>query len=317
MTAPIVWLPTRDALAARLALFPAGDFRAAAGFGILAALQSAGDFYDASNTTALRARITAEDAAHTTRMIAWRIDFGAILDTTDAEARLIEGRELAARTGESLEPRVGILADGTRYPLAPETAAALALPAGWDDEDEATAAVVLSTTGGSPVPIVRVRAGAAGREGNRLEVSVEDDPVATRFRLRVRLGGYVETWESLDATGRLDAPTTSSLLVGEIVQVGVGRPATATWAPMAGGAGRLVEAPDERLRRAALLPSSGPVERSVLELARRYLLDAWARKPVPPSALAGTASQLLRTRETALASAVAAAERALVVLPAP
>lgn len=317
MTAPIAWQPTRDDLAARLSLFPSGDFRAVAGFGILAALNAAGGFYDDTNTSALRALIDAEDDVHADLMDEWRAAFGEVLDTADAEARLIEGRELAARTGTSLTPRVGLLADGTRYPLAPENGAALALPGGWDEEDVATASLLLSTAGGSPVPVVLVRAQGVGREGNRLEVQVESDPVATRFRLRVRLGGYVETWESLDATGRLDAPTSESLLVAEVLQVGTGRPANAAWAPMAGGTGRLVEAAEERLQRAAALPSSGPVERNVLDLARRYLLDAWARKPVRPALLASTASYRLVQREAALASALAAAERALVVLPAP
>lgn len=317
MADPIVWQPTRDALAARLALFGAGDFRAVSGFGFLAALNGAGGFYDDQNTTALRARITAEDADYADRLDLWRGTFGDVLDATDAEARLLEHREFDARSGVTLEPRVGVLPDGTRYPLAWESGAALTLPGGWDEEVVATASRVLSTAGGSPVPVVRVAARFPGRQGNRLEVAVEDDAVATRFRLRVRLGGYVETWESLDATGRLDAPTDASLLVGAIVQVGTGRPATATWAAMAGGAGRLVEVPDERLQRAALLPSSGPVEQGVVAIALQALRDAWAAKPVPPAQFAGTASQLLAGREAALRSALANAERALLVLPAP
>ncbi len=307
MAAPIVWLPTFEALDDAVVALPSGDPRSVAGFSVLAALQGAGEFYDAANTSALRARITDEDTEYAAQLATWRTAVTATHALADRVARLLEQRALDAATGRALDPRVAALADGTRYPLTPEDAAALAVPGGYDDEATATAGRVLATSGGSPVPIVRVTARAPGREGNRLEVAVEDDAVGTRFRLRVRLGGYVETWESLDMTARMTVDASGSLLVSEVLQVGVGRPATAAYAAMTGGAGRVQESLVERMDRARLLPATGAVEKVLLDAARAQLVDAWARKPLDPSGVAGTAGRLLADLERALSGAMTAA----------
>ena len=319
MTAPSAWATVRALAETRLASLPSGDPRTRTLSAVLNLLVMAGAVCDERYTAANLARIAAECAAYATQSAGWRATVAPALALADRVAREPEQRQLVASTGVTLTPRLATLASGEQRPLAPEASAALSLPAGYDDEPTAPASLVLSTAGGSPVPIVRLTAKAPGREGNRLQARVDDVPgIAARFVLRVRLGGYEQAWEPLESLapwGSNDVRS-ESLLLAPLTQVGLGRPATMTWTSFSGGTGLVREGVEARARAALSFPATRTTDRRLMENALRAFVSAWARKRSHPRLHAGTVTNRLADAEAQLVQAIANAEDTLVLLDA-
>lgn len=308
------WQTLRDAVIARRAAFAADDPRARVLLGAELKLTMQGGIYDAACTPATRIAAAAEAAHYDDEMAGWRATVGPLYALTDRVARELEAVQLAANTGLSLQPRVTARSDGRQSLLAPEVGAALAFPGGYDDEDDAPAALVLPTAGGSPTPVLRLVGLVPGREGNRLQARVDDVPgSASRFVLRVRLGGYEEAWKPLDTLSawRPKTPDESSRLVAPLQQVGLGRPATVGWTTFAGGRGRVREALDARADAAVALPAPSEADRQLMDTALRAARDAWDYKPTPPAQRAGTATARVAAAVAGLADAMARAQAVL------
>lgn len=328
MASTIVWIPTRNSLAADLAaITPDSDPRRLVGDAILARLNAVGgtydDFFGVGST--LRALMDAEEADQAAAYSAWASSTATAYARADRHARYCESLAVTAQTGRLLDPRIAVLSDGTRYVLAPLLALPVSSP--FDDDGDGTGngvdqpvAATLTLSSSAPLPVVKITARVGGKAGNQIEanVSAATDGVSTHFKLLLRLGTagayYTEVFDNLDASssppslGSQDA----SLLIAPLESVGRGRPVDSGgggYTHLAGGAARLLQTLQDRCSRAVLLTATEGVsatEKRLVVAARTAAEETWAGKPVYTSRLA--------SQEAALNAALAEATAMLAFL---
>lgn len=293
--ARILWTAARDLLTTNLAALTDGTPAHAAASHALRDLIVHGEAYDRLYDRRL-AQMDREGAVlstggrwYSTRTMAvWTPILTAAWDRANGICCYLERKQRTAQT-PSLAPALGIIKDGQGILL---TERVMPLPSILTEHPSARASVVLNDSMGTPM--LRVSARAPGEDFNGIEVEIVPEPggYVDQFNLKVSAGSglarYTETYGPLRLLR--DRPTLGdqgdSLLIGDIEQLGVGRPAdTVSPAVLSGGVGGIYQAMLDRMDRLTNLPGSTraavvtSTEIALLNSTRDDLIEAWTRRP--------------------------------------